>query len=245
MPDFVIITAGGNGVRFKEFGFKKPKPFINIFGRSQVEWAISSSILNYPNAKLIVSYRSGLRYRILVLKLRLMLRGVKIQFVDIGISTRGASETVAKTITEILNREQRDFSFVVADNDLAVVLSTNIDTELIDVGLTTTISDNPGHSYLVKNESGRVQHIAEKKRISDLGIVGNYYFRSAADFILQYQLIESIESELYISKVVEKYLSSSYFVIASSCDRVLSFGTPDEISKLKSEDFDSFRGNND
>lgn len=245
MPDFVIITAGGNGVRFKDFGFKKPKPFINLFGRSQLEWAISSSILNYPNAKLIVSYRSGLRVRILVLKLRLISRGIKIQFIDIGISTRGASETVAKTITEILNRKQKDFSFVVADNDLAVVLSKKIDTELIDVGLITTISNNPGHSYLVKNESGRLQQIAEKKRISDLGIVGNYYFRSAADFILQYQSMESIDSELYISRVVEKYLSFSYFVTASGCDQVLSFGTPDEISKLKSEDFDPFRGNHD
>ena len=63
----VIIPMAGEGRRFKEAGFKKPKPLIKVFNKTLIEIAIETlDIKNANNSSLIDSNYSHYIYYYLV-----------------------------------------------------------------------------------------------------------------------------------------------------------------------------------
>ena len=57
----VVVLAGGVGKRFRQADPDSPeKPLIQVFGASQIVWALLGVIHSYPSSKIYIASRSGL-----------------------------------------------------------------------------------------------------------------------------------------------------------------------------------------
>jgi dTDP-glucose pyrophosphorylase len=91
-------------------------------------------------------------------------------------------------------------------------------------------SNHPEHCYLDTNKN-KVISISEKKKISNLAIVGCYIFKSADTYLNLYEKAKQNlkkDKEFYISDVVKES------VVRNTCghilaDTYLSLGTPAEV----------------
>lgn len=230
---YAIFPVGGHGIRFKENYCKEPKPFINLFGKTQIEWSILSCMRNYPDTQIVIGCRTGLFQSFLDLALNLKKSwNIDLTILDIGEITKGAAHTVALTLNS-LTQQDEDYDFVVSDNDLALELNNVNPFKDSSAGVVTTYSTNPGHSFVICDSKNHVLEIAEKKRISNNGIAGNYYFKSKKEYLSYYNEISEEQSEEYLSSVLRKYLVSEKIVIAEKSELVVSYGTPEEILLLK------------
>ena len=234
---YAIFPMGGIGQRFEKAGYFSPKPFIDVLGKTQLEWSIMSCRLNYPQAEIIIGCREGIYEECLeyVKKLVVKLHS-NIRIIKIGTSTTGAAHTVEIVLNSISD-ENQDFDFIVHDNDVAVNLISKPKFQNCEAAIIITNSSNPSHSYVDLDENLFVRRIAEKEVISSQGVVGNYYFRSRRLYLDSYMKLSSITSEKYISLVIQEMLKSGTPVQAKVANQVLSYGTPEEISELKIESF--------
>lgn len=230
--EFAIFPVGGQGKRFQENEFKEPKPFINLFGKTQLEWSILSSRLNYPNSKIVIGCRNGLTAQCenLAEEVKSKLK-VEINVMSIGEETKGAAHTVSLILKKI-SRTTEEFDFVVLDNDLALQLSTRKSFNNCSAGVVTTRSINTEHSFVIVDSNEHVLRIAEKERISDNGVAGNYYFKSSTKFMEYYDLISRSDREEFLSEVINTYLSHGEIVKTVRAPLVVSYGTPQEIQEL-------------
>ena len=234
---FCIFPIGGEGRRFSSKDFVDPKPFVEIYGRSQLEWSVLSCRRNFPEAQIIIGYRSGLATRCLEFVERSAKEyGLNIKAVDIGVATLGAAHSVA-LVLEKIGCSTKDFEFLVLDNDVALKLSHEKRFLNGSAGLVTTKSKNPSHSFVIFDELGIVKSIEEKVIISDDGVVGNYFFKSAAEYLDHFARLPSAEDEKDVSNVIKSYLRNDSLVLAESALAVCSFGTPEELSLLNPESF--------
>jgi NDP-sugar pyrophosphorylase family protein len=232
-----IFPIGGEGRRFNVRKFVEPKPFIKIFGRTQLEWSVMSCRKNFPEAKIVIGYRSGLKAHSLeFVETSIKELGVNIEAIDIGQSTLGAAHTVALVLNKF-RVPNEDFEFLVLDNDVAIELSTESHFKDCAAGLVTSESTNPSHSFVIYDEQKLVSAIEEKIVISKNGVVGNYFFKSAIEFLDHYKRLPPRSGERYISGVVKSYLSDNLPVSAKSALHVCSFGTPEELASLSPESF--------
>lgn len=232
---YAIFPIGGMGQRFEDAGYRNSKPFIDVLGKTQFEWSILSCRLNYPEAEIIIGCRDGLYEECLdcVRKLKSL---QNIRIINVGTSTNGAANTVEILLNSISD-ENPDFDFIVLDNDVAVNLERKPNFQNCDAGLVITNSSNPTHSYVITDENYFVRRIAEKEIISELSVVGNYYFKSKRIFLDHYMKLLSIETEKYISLVIKEMLKSDKIIHAKKAKQVVSYGTPEEISALEIEAF--------
>ena len=241
---YAIFPVGGFGTRFAKMKFEEEKPFIECLGKTQIEWSIIAAKRNYPDCQIVIGSRSGLFNKFLELKTNVLdhIYGT-IEILDIGESTLGAASTLEIILQKLLTTNQ-DFSFISLDNDVAPLLEETFLFFTTDVGLFTTFSRNPGHSYLISNPKGEVLEIAEKIVISNRGIIGNYYFSSAKSFLIEAERTQWNNNERYISSVANQYLRDGYSVIAKKCDQVISYGTPEEIEKISNNQMRILSGEN-
>jgi len=231
--NYAIFPIGGLGQRFEQAGYQNPKPFIDVLGKTQLEWSILSCRLNYPEAEIIIGCREGIYEECLDFVSKLKLKTQQnIRIISVGTSTTGAANTV-EIILNLHSDEKLDFDFIVLDNDVAVKLKRKPDFQKCDAALVITNSSNPAHSYVVTDESCFVRKIAEKEIISELGVVGNYYFKSKHSYLNHYMKLSSTETEKYMSLVIREMLESGNSIHAEEAKQVVSYGTPEEISGLK------------
>ena len=234
---FGIFPIGGEGRRFRAMQFVEPKPFIEIFGRTQLEWSVLSCQKNFPDAQIMIAHRSGLANHTLKFVQKFSKQsGVNIGVLDIGEFTLGAAHTVALALGEIGTLKQ-DFEFLVLDNDVAVDLTSKSSFLNCAAGVVTTKSTNPSHSYVAINEQNHVRAIEEKIIISENGVAGNYFFKSASEYLEHYEGLPSQSAEKYISGVINSYLRDNLVVLAEPAQTVCSFGTPEELACLNIESF--------
>ena len=232
---FGIFPIGGQGRRFTSIEFVEPKPFIEIFGKTQLEWSVLSCRKNFPEAQIVIAYRSGLETHTLnFVKKFSKQSGVSIQAIDIGECTLGAAHTTALALGEIGALNQ-DFEFLVLDSDVAIELTNTSNLLNCAAGLVTSKSTNPGHSFVIIDERNRVKAIEEKIVISENGVAGNYFFKSASKYLDHYASLPWQSDEKYISGVIKSYLRDNLLVSAEPALTVCSFGTPSELACITLE----------
>jgi len=231
---YAIFPVGGVGKRFINNGYDTEKPFIEILNKSQIEWSIFAAKRNFPGCRFIIGCRSGLFEKFLAFKTSLEnTTGIALDVINIGDSTSGAASTLSIILKKLIKNNE-DFSFISLDNDVAPVINSNFLEIKSSVKLLTTFSKNHEHSFVKSDSNGTVEEIAEKRIISNQGVVGNYYFESAKTFIVEEERTTYIKSEHYISEVINQYLQDGFTVKASKCELVFNYGTPDEIKELSS-----------
>lgn len=177
----VVIPAAGDGSRFAKAGWKRPKPFIDLDGKSMIEHVLTN--VRPKDSKVVTLLRS-----------------------DHVSASPDVVERIAKMsdIVHVHKLTEGTLCTVMLArkhfNDDDAVLVANSD-QLIDFSVEDFVDDcfrrdldgsilvfrdvdrDPKWSFAKVDGSGLVTEVAEKKAISDLATVGVYFFRKASEFI--------------------------------------------------------------
>jgi NDP-sugar pyrophosphorylase family protein len=179
----VVIPMAGQGSRFAKAGYTKPKPFIDVAGRTMIETVMENLALE------------GARYILLARKehidaeaeavARLKARG------DVEIITLdGLTEGTACTVLHARELIDNTTPLLIANCDQVVDFACKaFVSDCLDRGLDGSIlcfhdaARDPKWSFARTDARGLVVEVAEKLAISDLATVGLYLFREGADFV--------------------------------------------------------------
>lgn len=223
----VVVLAGGVGNRFRQDDPDSPeKPLIQVFGASQIVWALLGVVHSYPNSKIYIASRSGL-IDSLRKEVETALPGLLTEFVDIGETTLGAAHSL-KLFIENSRLLDRKSQLVSCDNDCLSVISGHEALNFVSV----VESTNPGHCFVSTTEEDVVRELHEKTLVGSLALSGHYGFASSEEYLNFYEATVFGMSEYFLSRVVAQAIGSSAQFKAVTCNEYFSLGTPDEIQSL-------------
>lgn len=179
----VVIPMAGLGSRFAKVGYTKPKPFIDVKGKTMIERVMDN--LRLPNARFVLIAREEHLDAEPDVVEELKTHG-DLVFSSINFVTEGAACTVLTARQHldpdapllIANCDQ------IVDFDCTEYLRDAVDRDLDGSILCFKDRDrDPKWSFAHVNDDGLVDEVKEKVAISDNATVGIYYFRRARDFI--------------------------------------------------------------
>ncbi len=232
----VVLPAAGDGQRFRDAGYRRPKPFIEINNKSMIENVID-------NLKM-----SGAEYTLLLRRAHIESNQEAVE----KLSTKGCSIVSVDELTEgaactvLLAREYYDSDqpLLIANTDQLVnfrleefyedCVARDLDGSIL---VFEDLSRNPKWSFARVNETGQVVEVAEKRPISDLATVGIYLFRRGSDFIqAALEMIDSndrLNNEFYTCPVYNYLINKGarIGIYQVSSDDMMGLGTPEDLKK--------------
>jgi NDP-sugar pyrophosphorylase family protein len=234
----IVIPMAGAGSRFSKAGFVKPKPFIDVAGKTMIERVMNN--LRYPGARyvLLVQRAHLEQERAIVGELE---RQYSVIFVPVDGLTEGAACTVLQANKELIG----DSPLLVANCD-----------QIINFALVDFIKDakdrNLDGSILVFKDSQRslkwsfarldeqnlVVETREKVAISDLATAGVYFFRRSGAFVSwAIDMISRnvrVNGEFYVCPIynygIQRGARIGVFEIAA--EAMNGIGTPEDLSQF-------------
>jgi dTDP-glucose pyrophosphorylase len=233
----VVIPMAGLGDRFKKAGYEKPKPFIDVGGQKMINIVLNDVIPGNCDEVILISLKEHNTPEE-IKDLRLSKNNVKITVLELDNLTEGALQTIL-TAEDII----KDKSLIISNCDQKV--NFNIDKFIeecnkMDGGVITFESQNPHHSYVLK-EDGIISNIIEKEVISDEAVTGVYYIKDANEFIEAAKSIikfnKKEKGEFYISSALQLLIYKGLKLIAYNAESIM-LGTPREL-----EDFLNLKNN--
>lgn len=179
----VVIPMAGEGSRFARAGYTKPKPFIDVAGRTMIETVMANLALDDARYILLARKEHIAAEPATVRRLR-DLGNVEILAVD------GLTEGTACTVLQARELIDDEVPLLIANCDQIVDFScADFVADCWARGLDGSIlcfedlARDPKWSFAKTNNDGLVVQVAEKLAISDLATVGLYLFRRGGDFV--------------------------------------------------------------
>lgn len=179
----VVIPMAGQGSRFVNAGYKKPKPFIDINGQPMIVRVIEN--LKYDNAKYILIARKEHMDQEEEL-VKYIKTNYNVEFIEIDKLTEGTACT-ALCAEKFINNDE---PLMIANSDqiVDIDISKFIDDcfkRKLEGSILTFIDEykDPKWSFAKVDEKGFVLNVKEKEVISEFATVGIYVFLKGKDFI--------------------------------------------------------------
>ena len=241
----IIIPAAGLGSRFHDQGWKKPKPFIDVCGKTMLENVITN--LNTKNSNFTVLARSEHIQEYPQVIDRLQKSGITIAAVP------KLTEGTACTVLSVEEKINNDNYLLIANSDQIVDFDVqdyikdcserNLDGSIL---VFKDEKRDPKWSFAKVSPDGFVVEVAEKKPISEFATVGIYLFKSGSSFVrAAIEMIvanERINNEFYTCPVynylIKKGLKIGIYEISEN--DMNGIGTPSDLkSYLKLNNFEA------
>lgn len=179
----IVIPMAGEGSRFVQAGYEKPKPFIDVNGKPMIVKVMEN--LSYPGAQFILIGRKAHLEQEAELVAEIEQR-YNARFIVIDKLTEGTACTVLFA-RELINN---DTPLLIANSDQLVDIEVSryiddcFDRKLDGSILTFTDHElSPKWSFAKIDADGIVTEVQEKKPISDYATVGIYLFTKGSDFV--------------------------------------------------------------
>lgn len=233
----VVIPMAGLGSRFSSVGYSKPKPFIDVKGKTMIERVMDN--LRVDDSKFILIARQEHLAKEPEVVYSLTERG-DLLFSPIDFVTEGAACTVLTAI----NKLDPDSPLLIANCDqivdfdcsefVADAVSRDLDGSILCF---KDDERNPKWSFARTDDAGYVVEVKEKEAISDIATVGLYYFRRAGDFISNATNMilrrDRVNGEYYVCPVynylVDKGAKVGVFMVDPKA--MHGIGTPEDLDK--------------
>ncbi len=220
----IIIPLGGLGKRFKEDGYNKPKPLINIFGKEMIFYLIDSLNIRDEDNIFIIYNKELNKYNfntIMIDKYKNKLNNLYL--IELNKQTEGATETILYGLNYIksLNIPKININNKCILLDCDTFYHIDILKKYRDYEYSTNAVvcfkdyDNKAiFSYININNDNTIFDIKEKVKISNYANTGCYCFLNG-NILLDYckKIInENIReiNEYYISCVIKEMLKDNY-----------------------------------
>ena len=234
----IIIPIGGKGERFKNKGYIKPKPLIDIFEKPMIFYVLDNLNIS-KNDKIYIIYNTILERDKFtqVIKNKYPL----IEFISLPRDTKGAAETLYLGLKGMNNGINNSNKNIVLDCD------TVYQEDIIDIyrnsvhnnAVFYSVKENekPIYSYIQMDEYSRITDIKEKDKISNNANTGAYCFENIETLCkyCKYILDENIvfNNEPYTSCVINEMLKKDimFHGIELKDSSIISLGTPSDVEK--------------
>ena len=232
----VLVPMAGKGSRFSDAGYKKPKPFIEVLGKTMIERVLENLFCENVRYILIAQEEHLYQEKDLVSRIK---NDYPVEFVPINGITEGAACSALFARKYINNSNP----LVIANSDQIIDINFQkfIDDSLerqLD-GSIMTFTDpfsDEKWSFAALGEDLLVKEVAEKKAISDQATVGIYMFNkgslfvdSAIDMMVRN---ERTNNEFYVCPVynfcIEQGARIGIYNI--DYDNMHGLGTPDDLN---------------
>ena len=229
----IVYLMAGRASRFKEVGYKVPKPLITVKGKPMIQWATDS-----------LSFLSDATFIFLCLKEHeeqfgisqelKKLYGSKVEVILVEGVTQGAA-TTALLAKKLINSNEE----LIISNADQFFMSKKCEKELMQKkkhfsGLIPVFEGtHPRWSFAKINEKGFVTEVAEKVPISNNATVGVYYFQHGKDFVwaAEEMITKDIRrnNEFYVCPIFNELLGRGDKIKAVTVDEMWSMGTPEDV----------------
>lgn len=222
----VLIPMAGDGKRFLEAGFEKPKPFIQVNNRKMVEIVLDNIVPENVNKIILITRKHHNS------KEELKTSNYNLSLIELDKPTEGSLQTILCAEHEIENS-----SLILANCDQKINFDVNdfiLKCSHLDGGVIIFKSNSKNHSYVKVDEDNVITSIIEKEVISDLAVSGVYYIKNASDFIEASKLViqNNIrqKGEFYVSSALKIMIEKGLKLKAYHADSIM-LGTPEELKK--------------
>jgi dTDP-glucose pyrophosphorylase len=240
----IVIPMAGMGSRFAKVGFLKPKPFIEVLGKSMIEHVIENVSIPGSNLILIARKEHLEREKYLV---NFITNKYNAKFIGIDKLTEGTACTILYAKKMIDNNKP----LLIANSDQIIDIKISdfvndcIEKKL-DGSIVTffDVTKNPKWSFAKLDDQNLVSEVQEKQPISNNATVGIYFFREGIDFVdsaIQ-MLIENerVNNEFYTCPVYNYLIRENKKIGIYEINENLmhGLGTPEDLEiyiKLKKQ----------
>ena len=221
----IIIPLGGLGVKFKNEGYTKPKPLINILGKEMIFYVLDNINIKTDDV-IYIGYIKELDKWLFDKIIKQRYDNIKL--IQLPYQTKGAAETLLYCLNNIPN-DRMSYKIVTLDCDnfyTVDILSIFRYQTHNSVFCFTDDQDQPIYSYVKveqHNNVSKIIDIKEKEKISNLANTGCYCF--ATGFLLQEYCDKIIKNnimehnEYYISCVIKEMLNNDQFFYANIIEK--------------------------
>lgn len=233
----ILIPMAGNGSRFKDGGYKDPKPFIDVNGSPMIHRVVENLNIQGCSFVLVAQCRHVHDYSHVFSALG---NQYKIKIETVSQTTEGTACTVLKARKQIDNDEP----LIIANSDQLIDIDLNdfvadAQKRNLDGSILTFIDadKNPKWSFAALDTEGYVTRVKEKEAISRYATVGVYYFRSAKTFINSaIDMIvanDRVNGEFYTCPVYNYLIADDYKVGIYNIDQgqMHGIGTPEDLTR--------------
>jgi hypothetical protein len=232
----IVIPMAGQGSRFVNAGYEKPKPFIDVNGLPMIELVIKN--LSIPNARYILIARNThlIAEPLIVQNLQ---KNYNVTFIGIDKLTEGTACTIL-------------FASSLINNNIPLLIANS--DQLIDYDINNFINDanqrkldgsilcfeepnkDPKWSYAKLDINNFVVKVKEKEPISINATVGIYYFSQGNNFIDNaIDMIinnDRVNNEFYTCPIYNYLINAGCKIGIFKIDKIKmhGIGTPDDLN---------------
>ena len=179
----IVIPMAGEGSRFTQAGYLKPKPFIDVNGKPMIVRVLEN--LAYPDAHFILIARKEHMDAEAAI-----VAGIEKEFNATFISIENLTEGTACTVLYARKYINNQNPLLIANSDQLVDIDIvdfiqDCFNRNLDGSILTFIDDssNPKWSFAKVSGNGLVTDVQEKKVISEYATVGIYFYKKGCTFV--------------------------------------------------------------
>jgi len=222
----VLIPMAGDGKRFSDAGYIKPKPFIQVKNKKMIEMVVDNITPQNVNDIILVTRKHH--------NCRDELKNTSYNFniIELDKPTEGSLQTILCAEKFIRNNR-----LILANCDQKIIFNVNDfinKCENLDGCLITFKSNNKHHSYVTVDENNLITSIVEKEVISNIAVSGVYYFKNATNLIdASKNVIENNirqKGEFYVSSALSLMIKNGLKLGIYNAESIM-LGTPEELTK--------------
>jgi dTDP-glucose pyrophosphorylase len=245
----LLITAAGEGSRFRAAGIAVPKPLIQVQGRTLLEHTLSSFLLNPGDQLLIAVQRAHAVPDQLDDRLQAAFPRVTLHWLELDALLPGQLATAVAGLEQALL--VGDPALLIHNCDTGFRWQSDLLPNAEAYGSMAVFPAEGEHWSFGRpdpNDPSRAIAIAEKQRISELASIGLYGFQSVSRFLndarQQLRRGVTVKGEHYVAPLLQQALIQGETVQLPRVGGVRLYGTPTELCASFNVDLEQLQADN-
>ncbi|MCU0287584.1 MAG: glycosyltransferase family 2 protein [Acidobacteria bacterium] len=228
-----VIPMAGRGKRFSEAGYLKPKPLIEVGGKTLLQWSVDSLPLALcTNLIFVILMEHEQEYKVSEYIRQWYKDTYHVHFVFLTEVTRGQAETVLKA-GHLLTPDEPLLIYNIDTYFRSGTLTNLLRRGDIDGVLGAFNDDSSRFSFAKTNHNGFVTEVAEKIPISANALTGLYHFSRGSDFLKvaeeSLRKNDMTKGEFYVAPMYNKLIAEGKKYVLDFCSQHYILGTPAEL----------------
>jgi NDP-sugar pyrophosphorylase family protein len=231
----IVMPMAGLGSRFRDAGYSRPKPLIEVKGRPMYAWATESLPLEHCSRLIFILLASQPECTELTADIHQRYARFRPEVLTVPELTAGQAITVLRARDQINTDEpllihNADTAFEIAPDWIQQAAGENLDGALL-----VFQSNEKRWSFSREGSTGFVDLVREKEVISPWASTGTYWFGRGADFVeaaeARFRSGKRDASEFYVGPLYNDLIAHRAKVRNFRIRQLFCFGTPEDLER--------------
>jgi len=236
----------GLGRRLASCAYNEPKPLIKIFGKTIMEWAITS--VGTEGNFIFCCRKDHIKNYEIDIRLKKIMPACEI--ISINYQTQGTVQTILEA-SHLINN---DDELIISDSDHYILWDTpRFNKEIRNSNIDACVMIFPENqyssalSYVKLDEEGYVVQAAEKIPISGTAAAGIHYYKKGSDFVKYGKIMidkdRRFNNEFYVTPVYNELVEDGKKIVTFPIIKKWALGDPTELDIFLKE-YKNYRNDN-